>query len=260
MRELDELIDKLNTDQFSAVSVFDLDTNSFLFRNKTHPEIVKEFGTADAFFESLYSKGHTRLNLNLKRKNGSVYKLDGKAFEVKFSPSDQELQPQMQMKAQPVQTKKTEDMFSNSFGLGTLDVMNLLVSKNDATRLLAENSVLTSDNKLLKETNEKLKEEAMATKYSDNKSKGNQEMLMGAIQNLPALISFAKGTPMPLAGLAAAVETYSSPVKQSFAEALQSIDDNVVTVLDSINHGLNSNVAFSGELADLLKKHKLWEA
>lgn len=260
MRELDELIEKLNTDQFSAVSVFDLDTNSFLFRIKTHAEIVKEFGTADAFFESLYSKGYKRLNLNLKRKNGSVYKLHGKAFEVKFSPADQ-VEPQpMQIQTQELQTKKTEDIFSNSFGLGTLDVMNLLVSKNDATRLLAENSVLTTDNKLLKETNEKLKEEAMATKYSDNKSKGNQEMLMGAIQNLPALISFAKGTPMPLAGLAAAVETYSSPVKQSFAEALQSIDDNVVTVLDSINHGLNSNVAFSGELADLLKKYKLWEA
>lgn len=257
MLELDELIDKLNSDQYAAVSVFDLDTNSFLFRNKTHFEIKEQHGTAEAFFESLFAKGHKRLNLNLKRKNGSVYKMHGAGFEVKFSKDNQEVQALPQ--TQP-QAKKTEDIFSNSFGLGTLDVMNLLVSKNDATRLLAENSVLTSENKLLKENNERLKEEALATKYSDNKSKGNQEMLMGAIQNLPALMSFVKGTPMPPAGLMAAVETFSSPIKQSFAAALQNIDDTVVTVLGSISNGLNTNVEFSGELAELLRKHKLWEA
>lgn len=259
MRELDELIDKLNSDQYAAVSVFDLDANSFLFRNKTYFEIKEQHGTAEAFFESLFEKGYKRLNLNLKRKNGSVYKMHGAGFEVKFSKDNQEPQAQPQTQSQP-QPKKTDDVFSNSFGLGTLDVMNLLVSKNDATRLLAENSVLTSENKLLKENNEKLKEEAMATKYSDNKSKGNQEMLMGAIQNLPALISFAKGTPMPPAGLMAAVETFSSPIKQSFADALQNIDDTVVTVLGSISNGLNTNVEFSGELAELLRKYKLWEA
>lgn len=259
MLELDELIDKLNTDQYAAVSVFDLDANSFLFRNKTHFEIIEQYGTAEAFFESLFAKGHKRLNLNLKRKNGSVYKMHGQGFEVKFSKDNQE-PTQVQAQTQTVQTKKTEDVFSNSFGLGTLDVMNLLVSKNDATRLLAENSVLISENKLLKETNERLKEDALATKYSDNKSKGNQEMLMGAIQNLPALMSFVKGTPLPAAGLMAAVEAYSSPIKQSFAEALQNIDDTVVTVLGSISNGLNTNVEFSGELAELLRKHKLWEA
>ncbi|MFE3847150.1 hypothetical protein ACFX5D_04105 [Flavobacterium sp. LB3P45] len=258
MRELDELIDKLNKDQYAAVSVFDLDANSFLFRNKTNFEIIEQYGTAEAFFESLFAKGHKRLNLNLKRKNGSTYKVDGAGFEVKFSNDNQELQPQTQMQVQPAQAKKTEGVFSNSLGLGTLDVMNLLVSKNDATRLMAENSVLISDNKLLKETNERLKEDALATKYSDNKSKGNQEMLMGAIQNLPALMSFVKGTPMPAAGLMAAVEAYSSPIKQSFADALQNIDDTVVTVLGSISNGLNTNVEFSGELAELLKKHKLW--
>ena len=259
MRELDELIDKLNSDQYAAVSVFDLDANSFLFRNKTHFEIKEQHGTAESFFESLFAKGHKRLNLNLKRKNGSVYKMHGAGFEVKFSKDNQEVQPQPQMQAQP-QAKKAEDVFSNSFGLGTLDVMNLLVSKNDASRLLAENTVLNTENKQLKETNERLKEEAMATKYSDNKSKGNQEMLMGAIQNLPALISFAKGTPMPPAGLMAAVETFSSPIKQSFADALQNIDDTVVTVLGSITNGLNTDVEFSGELAELLRKYKLWEA
>ncbi|MBA0884925.1 hypothetical protein [Flavobacterium undicola] len=257
MRELDELIDKLNNDKYAAVSVLDLDTNSFLFRNKTHAEIIEEYGTAEEFFETLFAKGHKRLNLNLKRKNGSTYKTDGQGFTVNFSADT--LESQSQPQAQPKQVQ-IPDMFSNSFGLGTLDVMNLMVAKNDASRLFTENEVLKVENKEQKKLIEELKEERLAAKYSTDKSKGTQEMLMGAIQHLPTLISFAKGTPMPMTGLAAAVEDYSSPVKQSFAEALQNIDDTVVTVLGSINNGLNSNVEFSNELATLLKKYKLWQA
>ncbi len=260
MHELDELIDKLNSDQYAAVSVLDLDTNSFLFRNKTHAEIIEQYGTAEEFFESLFAKGHKRLNLNLKRKNGSTYKADGKGFTVNFSKENQEtpvVAPQEPRRAQSVQMP---DVFSNSFGLGTLDVMNLMVAKNDATRLFTENEVLKAENKEQKKTIEELKEERLATKYSTDKSKGMQEMLMGAVQQLPTLVSFVKGTPMPMTGLAAAVEAYSSPVKQSFADALQNIDDTVVNVLGSINNGLNSNVEFSNELATLLKKHQLWEA
>lgn len=261
MLELDQLIEKLNTDVFAAVSVLDLDSQSFLFRNKTHFDIKEQFGTAEDFFESIFEKGSKRLQLNLKRKNGSVYKANGAGFEVTFSKDNQEVQQsQNQNQMQPTQPNNPNDVFSNSFGLGTLDVMNLLVSKNDAARLLSENTVLVSENKLLKESNERLKEDALATKYSDNKSKGNQEMLMGAIQNLPALINLVKGAPVPVAGLMAAAEAYSSPVKQSFANTLQSIDDTVVTVLDSINNALSTNVEFSGELAELLRKHKLWEA
>lgn len=260
MQELENLMEKLNTDQFSAVSVLDLDSSKFVFRNKTHAEIIEEYATAEDFFETLFAQGHKRLNLTLKRKNGSTYKVDGQSFEVNFSKQNLETQAVAKQEPRVSQPAQMPDIFSNSFGLGTLDVMNLMVAKNDASRLFTENEVLKSENKEQKKLIEELKEERLATKYSTDKSKGTQEMLMGAIQHLPTLISFAKGTPMPMTGLAAAVEDYSSPIKQSFAEALQNIDDTVVTVLGSINNGLNSNVEFSNELAQLLKKHQLWEA
>ena len=255
MQELEILMDKLNTDQYSAVSVFDLDTNSFLFRNKTHVEITANEGTAEEFFETLFANGHKRLNLSLKRKNGSTFKIDGQSFEVNFSKESQEtkLVPQ----GQPNQQSQTE-FFQNSYGLGTLDMINLFVAKGDAQRLLTENEVLKSENKEFKKQNEELKEERLASKYDTDKSKGNQEMLLGAIQQLPALMSFVKGTP-PL-GLGNPVETYATPAKKHFATALQNIDDTVVNVLDSINNGLNTNAVFSNELAELLKKHNLWEA
>lgn len=260
MQALDNLIDKLNSDSYSAVSVLDLDTNSFLFRNKTHTEIITDYGSAEEFFESLFAKGHSRLTLALKRKNGSSYKIDGQSFDVNFSKQDQSSQAQ-QVQQIPVQQVKTPqaDIFSNSFGLGTLDIMNLMVAKNDASRLFTEVETLKAENKEYKKKYEDIREEQLASKYDTNKSKGTQEMLLGAIQQIPTLIGFVKGT-APVAGLGAPMEIYSSEVKQHFATALQSIDDTVVGVLESITSGLSTNVEFSNELAQLLKKHQLWEA
>jgi thiol-disulfide isomerase/thioredoxin len=257
MQELDNLIEKLNTDKYSAVSVFDIPANRWLFRNKSHQEITEEYQSAEDFFEDLFAKGHRNLSLTLKRKNGSTHKIDGEPFDVNFS-AQSKAQTAVATPVQQAKPMQVQDVFSNSFGLGTLDVMNLMVAKNDASRLHTENEVLKSENKELKKKYEEIREEQLASKYDTNKSKGNQEMLLGAIQQLPTLISFVKGT--PVVGLSAPVETYESEAKQNFAMALQHIDDTVVGVLDSINKGLNTNNEFSQELAQLLKKHQLWEA
>ena len=254
MEKLDNLIEKLNTDKYSAVSVLDLDTSDFVYRNITHAQIVSEYGTAEDFFETLFSQGHKRLNLTPRRKNGSVYKADGQGFEVNFSKESQEM-PAVMPQKQPIQEIQQPNVFQNSFGLGQLDVMNLMVAKNDATRLFTENEILKTETKEQKKLIEELKEEKLATKYDTNKSKGNQEMLMGAIQSLPQLMAMVKGT--PAVGLAQPVE-YSSAAKNNFAKVLPSIDDNVLEVLQSINTGLSSNVEFSTELSELLQKHQLW--
>jgi hypothetical protein len=256
MQELDSLIEKLNTDSYSAVSVFDLDTNSFLSRNKSHAEIVQEYQSAEDFFESLFAKGHRRLSLSLKRKNGSSYKVDGKSFEVNFSKENEVATiPVQHTKAPQAQT----DVFSNSFGLGTLDIMNLMVAKNDASRLFTEVETLKVENKEYKKKYEDIREEQLLSKYNADKESGLWGAVQGAVQNAPALLAAFKGV-APVAGLGSPMETYSSEAKQHFATALQSIDDSVVNVLDSINKGLNTNVEFSTELAQLLKKHQLWEA
>lgn len=254
MQELDNLIEKLNTDSYSAVSVLDLQTNSFLFRNKTHAEIIEEYQNAEEFFETLFAKGYRRLNLTLKRKNGSSYKVDGKSFEVNFSKDNDVAS----IPVQQVQAPKA-DVFSNSFGLGTLDIMNLMVAKNDASRLFTEVETLKTENKEYKKKYEDIREEQLLSKYNADKESGLWGAVQGAVQNAPALLAAFKGV-APVAGLGSPMETYSSEAKQHFATALQSIDDTVVNVLDSINKGLNTNVEFSTELAQLLKKHQLWEA
>jgi hypothetical protein len=260
MRELDLLMDKLNSDQYAGVSVVDSDTKAFLFRNKTHAEIMQEYQSAENFFESLFAKGHKALELTPKRKNGSSYKVSGASFKVNFSPNTQTVQPQSlpQMQMPQVQQPILAEPIQNSFGLGTLDIMNLMVSKNDATRLHTECEILKSENKEQKKVIEELKEERLETKYNSEKSSSNQAMLMGAFQQLPALAGMFNGSAG--VGLAGAVEQFTTPAKKTFATALQQIDDTVVSVLFNINTGLNTNNEFSVELAELLKKHNLWQA
>jgi hypothetical protein len=263
MRELDLLIEKLNSDQYAGVSVFDLDSNTFLFRNKSHTEIIQEYQSAENFFESLFAKGHKRLELTPKRKNGSSYKISGESFKVNFSSDAQTVQPQTvpQMQMPQVQQPIFAEPMQNSFGLGTLDIMNLMVSKNDATRLFTECELLKAENKEQKKLIEELKEERLETKYNTEKSSANTGMLMGALQHLPALAGmFNGGAGTAITGLAGAVEEFTTPAKKNFATALQQLDDTVVSVLYNISTGLNTNNEFSIELAELLKKHKLWQA
>ena len=251
MQNLDTLIDKLNTDPYSAVSVLDLDTNTFVFRNRTHTQILADFGSAEEFFETLFADGHKRLNLTVKRKNGSTYKADGASFDVNFSKENQSIQS--------LQSPVTTDIFPNSFGLGSLDMINLFVAKGDAQRLHSENEILKATEKENKKLIEELKEERLASKYDTDKSKGTQEMLLGAIQQLPTIMAMVKGVP-PVTGLASPVENYASPAKQNFAKALQNLDDSTINVLESINNGMNSNIEFTNELAQLLQRHQLWTA
>ena len=262
MGDLDGLIDKLNNDQYSAVSVIDLDTNSFLCRNKTHAQIKEEFGSGEEFFESLFANGHKRLNLSLKRKNGSTFKLDGLPFDVNFSKATQE-QPVIKLPAQTIQSERSvqaEPMFQNSFGLGQLDMINLFVAKNDVQRLQTENQYLIADNKEKSKKIEEQKEEILGFKYNREGSNNTQEMIMGAIKNMPMIMASVKGTPLPAVGLASPAELFSSPVKQAFADELQNIDDSTVTVLQSINNGLDNSIDFQNELATLLQKYQLWQA
>lgn len=259
MEKLDQLIEKLNNDSLSAVSVKDLDTRQKLFLTKTHFQILEDHGTAEEFFNDLFAKGHKRLELTPRRKNGSVYKTVGQDFEINLS-DPQVVAPavtQQQPETIPAVPMQQQNMFSNSFGLGQLDMVNLFVAKNDATRLHTENAMLLTKTEAQQKLIEELKEERLEQKYNREGSKGNQEMLMGVVQSLPQIMAMVKGS--PAVGLAQPVE-YSSPAKNNFAKALQNIDDNVLEVMQNINTGLNNSPEFSSELSQLLQKYKLWEA
>ena len=63
MEQLDDLMDKLNSDKFCAVTVYDRDTSKPIFRNVTHEQIKNDYGTAEEFFEKVFADGYKKLTL-----------------------------------------------------------------------------------------------------------------------------------------------------------------------------------------------------
>ena len=54
MEQLDDLMDKLGSDKFCAVTVYDRETSKPIFRNVTHEQIKNDYGTAEEFFEKVF--------------------------------------------------------------------------------------------------------------------------------------------------------------------------------------------------------------
>jgi len=52
MEQLDDLMDKLNSDKFCAVTVYDRDTSKPIFRNVTHEQIKMNMVQPKSFRES----------------------------------------------------------------------------------------------------------------------------------------------------------------------------------------------------------------
>jgi|688.fasta_scaffold702554_2 hypothetical protein len=258
MQQLEKVLNKLNTDNKAAVKIIDLDSNKIVYVCKTAVDILEEFESAELFFEDLFQQNKKHLKVILKRKNGSTYRTI-EEFIFTFSSIPTTENNQTMSNTTTLANPEVNPMFNNQFGLGASEIMNLYVSKSDAQRLFSENEALKIENKELKKTNEELKEERLENKYNTDKSKGFQEMLAGAINQLPALMAFVKGTPaVGLAG-AAPAPSFSTEIKQQFADQLEKIDDSIIAVLIAINNGLNTNSDFSNELLINLKKHQLWQ-
>lgn len=267
--ELEQIINKIDTDKFFLLSVFDCTSGRFLYKYYLATKILEEFSSGANFFEHLFATGYRHLNLSSYRKNGSGKSKDGEPITVNFSEKNDE-QPVSQPVAQPVMQSRpiqamskmnqNNDMFS-SFGLNGPELMNLFIQKNEAERLRTDNSELRSKNDRLETENARLKELELSNKYDWEKEKskrdGTQGLIKDVIGSLPMVMQHMKSSEN---GLNAPQEiNFGSQIKNDFAEKLKTIDDSTLTILNRIHSESATNIDFANELVELLKKHKLWE-
>ena len=149
MEQLDDLMDKLNSDKFCAVTVYDRGTSKPIFRNVTHEQIKNDYGTAEEFFEKVFAEGYKKLTLQEKRKNGAnAFKIEGDTFDVSFG-STAEVQPK-----QSAKKKKKKKMKSGLMGLGMTEIFDLKMQAYDRGELARKLEESQRENKELKAKNE----------------------------------------------------------------------------------------------------------
>lgn len=261
MEQLDDLMDKLNSDKFCAVTVYDRDTSKPIFRNVTHEQIKNDYGTAEEFFEKVFDDGYKKLTLQEKRKNGAnAFKMEGDTFDVSFGNTTE---------AEPNQTskkKKKKKMKGGLMGLGMTEIFDLKMQAYDRGELARKLEESEKENKELKAKNEALNEEKLQKRYTKESNDSLNNMLLGVVKQAPIILKgLGFNVPVEATGLGVASaddlenENYSD-TKKSFLETIKSLDDDTIALLQVIYQKINEkseNNVFSQELFELLQKHQM---
>ena len=254
--KLTSLIEILNTNPYSGVSITNATNGEVLYSNLSSEKIKEQFSDAESLFNSIHESGITKLIIQEKRKNGSVYKSIGASFFIETESESTESKSLSDLQSQSLEKPVTSPKKSenNIFGLGQVDVMNLMLDSRDAKRLQNENELLKSENKRLEADNKELKEKELKDKYDANKKSANNELIAGLAGQAPAIIATLKGlfSPAPV-GLAGELP----PVQN--LHPINEIDNTTKDILYLINNEMMQNEQFSTEFFELLKKHNLWE-
>ena len=300
--KLNATIYNINNDIRFLISILDLKNNKSLYRFYEATRIIKEFGSAENFFEFLNAEGYHDLRISSHIKNGTGKKKIADTYTATIIPKGQIIPveaipetveaPEIEIVESPEKIESPEtpeilekapipmekipmipeppvlpkptmvlDMFSN-FGLGAPQIMELMVKKSEAERLLVENSELKTEVKTLREKNEINRETILQDKYNYDKEKdkktSNSEILGQLAGSLPTILNYI--SPNAGDGLGGTKPTdYGSETKNNFAEQINSIDDETLKLLTVMVETWSNNPQFSDELIELLKKFKLWQ-
>jgi len=261
MKQLESLIQKLNTDVYASVTVFDRDTQAYIHRNMLQEKIIDDYGCAEDFFESLYASGHKKLTLFPKRKNGNSFKVDGDSFEVNFGKQETKMTKSDSTTAKKKKKKKKKD----SFGLGASEIFDLKLGAYEKERFAKENDILTAKCDKLEAENKALNEEKLERKYKVEKNDALNATIQGGLKSLPMILKgLGYNVPDAAIGLQANVTEFEdenlSPVKKGFIQVLKATDDDMVTLMQVIYNKVNQNLEtneFAIDLQELLQKHNM---
>lgn len=266
MEQLDDLMDRLGSDKFCAVTVIERETSKPIFRNVTHEQIIKEYGTPEGFFEKLYNDGYTKLTLQEKRKNGvNAFKIEGEPFEVTFGETEKKSKTN---ESEPMQTakKKKKKKKSGLMGLGIAEIFDLKLQAHDRSELARKLEESERMNRELRAKNEELTEDKLQRKYTKESNDSLNNMLLGVVKQAPLILKgLGFNVPVESSGLAMASpedleDEHYSEAKKTFLDIIRTLDDDSITLLTVIYQKINEkseNNHFSQELFGLLQKHQM---
>lgn len=255
-QELLEIISRLKSDPLRLISVYYSD-NEAIVRSVSAQKLKEIYGSVEDFFGSLTQETPTTILVEERRKNGSssILLSAKKSFElIKKMP-----QPFQPIQNPPViyHNSLQEGLkAAQSMGLGLPEIMNLHIAANDKVRLETENNFLKKENENLKNEIAVLKEEKLQNKYSQEKAKSSNQMLLGIVQNIPMLLAAFKGDASQVALQGATYEPEPEEMQGVKAELFsrlettsEAIDDFMLRVLN----GVLTNEDFYIKVSELLK-------
>lgn len=239
--DFNKILVKLQADPtITAVSIFDLtdfkiitkgDKRDYLFGS----EIIAKYGSIKDFFEKIKADGHSHLQIQEVRKNGTSVKKPSAPFQVNFAEKT--------TVATPTQPQAQTAMLhgAQSVGLGFADIMSLNTDSVLKARLEVELEATKRELAEVKQQRDELKEQVLQDKYNADKASNTTQTITGV---LPIVLEALKGFAPQPTGLAQPQPQTTenlSETKQHLLQLVPSLSDALVTAILNVIEKLRTD-------------------
>ena len=255
-QELIDIINRFKSSSSVLLTVINKETGQPLVRSISAARMAEQHGSVEAFFNGLFSQGIRQIIVEERRKFGNTTRSFSTPMTFTLGPKEEEPTPQALVVAPAIAAPAApiQPGLMGMPGLGFPQIMDLHVRAHDQARLETENKFLKEKNERLEQEMASLKEERLADRFSEAKAKGNNEMLLGIVQNLPMLMGLFKGNSTSgLQGAEAEVPQIpqgKTALFQAFAQTSEDVDAFMLKVL----HLIFENQEFYKELSELVSR------
>lgn len=272
MKQLETITEKLIQDPLFAVTVEIPNpqyegAGTVIERNATGAHLATKYGSVAAFWESLYAKGITALDIHPRRQNGTKgggrqvnYKPAGPCIKVSLRPKAGGTEPQaLGFEPDPSAFRTRPDHAWNPMGPGMnapmpgMNAMQMNYQAMDYHRLSREYEKLLDKYERLDERHKTLEKEHFMAVQSKSSRADLFKTIKDVAPNLPAILGAMQGGKFAAAAQPGLAGPDLDDNVQELVEICSS-DPSFPRMLLAIANGIQTNEQFGGRLIDLLRE------
>lgn len=194
-QEFLNIVNQLKNNPYYAISIIDDSTMNKVLSRTLGSTLIQNHGSVENYFEHLKNSGVSSFTVQEYKKNGSGFKNTGKVIKnLTFHDKNTAVNP---VQSNIPANSSLNGLAGQVVALGFTEAVNFMADSKDKVRLEEENKFLKSKNEDLTKQLEELKEERLANKYDTASKSSQNELIMGLVNNLPALASVFTKQPQP---------------------------------------------------------------
>ncbi|MFY0481661.1 hypothetical protein ACI6PS_03575 [Flavobacterium sp. PLA-1-15] len=268
MKQLNNTIQRLTNHPNKSVTIINLDTGEKIVCNKKGSAIIEEFGSVEAFFESIYQSGITKIRIADRNPSGTSSTPEGEPYTISLVPPGTEAQTEAKSKESVLEEKKPPIMPGlnggdyGSIGLNAAQI-DIAGKLYDYPRVVSELQSAKAKADRLESENQELKTKLLINDTLEGKSvaktEANAKLLEQAMPMLGMIMQkFAPVAPAVEAAAGLAGSSLSA-TKQQVVALLAQLDDSTALHLGKLIEKLSDDDVWI-DFSELMKKHNLVDA
>jgi hypothetical protein len=186
MKKFENTINRLKTNYRTVVKIVALPSCTVVANNINGEEMINEFGSVEAFFEDLHTKGYNSLKIYDRVKNGSTFRSDGESYDIDLVAKTESVATENP--TTPVAPIVPEVMNMQPQGMNAGMNALMMYQSFDYPKVEAERNTLKTENVALKEKIITLDKQILINDLTNSNAKGSNELMLGMMGHFAPII------------------------------------------------------------------------